>query len=60
VRAASQSAGIVLAWGRARPGSRLIVIPKDVDEALALVDELAAGTAGVQPAPSPSESQVAA
>ncbi|HEX2032616.1 MAG TPA: hypothetical protein VHS99_00395 [Chloroflexota bacterium] len=33
--------GILCAWGRAGPGARLIVIPRDVDEALALLNGLA-------------------
>jgi cyanophycin synthetase len=44
VCAHSQEAGIREAWARVRAGDRLIVIADEVDEALALVQELAAAT----------------
>jgi cyanophycin synthetase len=44
VCAPSQEAGIRAAWARVRPGERLVVIADEVDEALALVQELAAAT----------------
>jgi cyanophycin synthetase len=44
VCAPSQEAGIREAWARVRAGDRLIVIADEVDEALALVQELAAAT----------------
>jgi hypothetical protein len=44
VCAPSQEAGIREAWSRVRAGDRLIVIADEVDEALALVQELAAAT----------------
>ena len=44
VRAPTQEAGIREAWARVGPGDRLIVIADEVDEALAVIQELATAT----------------